>query len=183
MRGGHITDDVWVDLMAGVADANHREHVRQCTSCRETLDEVREGWDLARDADVPEPSPLYWESFRRGVGQKIADEAAPVSRGGVLSLRWAVAMAAMVVLSLSIFSLSHRTSTAPPRPGVVVLPAWSALPPAEADAGLSILASLDASDLAHASCRDVALCLADVSDEEGDRIAEALRHELKGRPL
>lgn len=182
MSGRHIRDDVWLDLMAGGGNPKDREHLRECASCRETLDEARQGWELAHDADVPEPSPLYWESFRRGVGQRIAQET-PSPRGGWFSLRWAVAMAAMVVLSLSTWSLSHRITGALTGRPAEVLPAWSALPPAESDPGLSILADVDANDLAHASCRDVALCLADVSDEEGGQIADALRDELKGRAL
>jgi hypothetical protein len=182
MRGGHVKEEAWVDLMAGAGDPRDRQHVRECATCRQTLDEVRAGWDLAREADVPEPSPLYWESFRRGVGRRI-EEQAPLERGGRLSFRWAVAMAAVLVLAVAIFALGHRTAQSHPQETAAVLPAWSPLPSADSDAGLTVLAALDSSDLAHASCTDVASCLADVSDEEGDQIAAALRQELKGRPL
>jgi hypothetical protein len=72
-------------------------------------------------------------------------------------------------------------------PGVVptlapVLPAWSALPPAESDEGLAVLAAIapKASEAlgSVADCRDWGNCLAELSDEESRALAEALRGQL-----
>jgi len=60
-----------------------------------------------------------------------------------------------------------------------VLPAWSALPPADEDPGLEVLravASVDA-DIASAFDRNPAVqdLLSDLSDEESQALAETLR--------
>jgi hypothetical protein len=178
----HIRDDRWADFVDGGEDAEERRHVDGCASCRATLAELREGWELAGLADVPEPPPLYWDSFRRGVGQRIAQEAAPRPHWGSPALRWALAATVVLSLSASLFAVRSRLAPPPPTP-VVSLPAWSPLLPGDEDPGLSVLEGLDAADLAHASCGDVSLCLADASDEEGDRIARGLEQELKGRSL
>jgi hypothetical protein len=179
---GHLRDDQWIDLAATGGTPQERRHLEGCGQCRETLADVSQGWDLAHEADVPEPSPLYWETFRRGVGQRISQERAPRARWGSLGFRWAVAATMFVTVSLSLLALKGSVgpaSLAPP----AVLPAWSPVLPTETDPGLSVLAALDAGDLAHVSCADVSLCLADVSDEEGEGIAQGLEKEMKGRSL
>src|SRR3954451_6758149 len=96
---GHIREDEWFDVIAGGGAAEARQHAAACDECRKTYDDVAEGWRLAHDADVPEPSALYWESFRRGVGQKIA-QAQPVRRRWIRVYGSAFgAMAAIVLVA------------------------------------------------------------------------------------
>jgi hypothetical protein len=179
---GHLRDDQWIDLAATGGTPDERRHLEGCGRCRETLADVSQGWDLAHEADVPEPSPLYWESFRRGVGQRISQERAPRARWGSLGFRWAVAATMFVTVSLSLLALKGQVGLERSAPSAA-LPAWSPVLSTEADPGLSVLAALDSGDLAHASCGDVALCLADVSEEEGERISQGLEKEMKGRSL
>ena len=175
----HIQDEEWIVLVEEGGDAEQRAHVSACASCRGTLTEVREGWELAREADVPEPSPHYWESFRRGVGRRIAQQAVPALRGGARGFHWALAATVLISLALSLVALRERSASRP----AVALPVWAALMPSEEDPGLSVLEGLDDADLSHASCRDVSSCLADASDEDGERVAQELQRELKGRSL
>ena len=90
------------------------------------------GLALARAADVPEPSPLYWESFRRQVGRRIVEEAPRRAVARVAAPAFATAAAASS--SALLFVRGGPRGSA--RAGAAPLPAWSALPPAEEDAGL-----------------------------------------------
>jgi predicted anti-sigma-YlaC factor YlaD len=65
---GHIADDQWIDVVDGVAAPEVRAHLAACAACRQTSDEVGAAWTAASDATVPEPSPLYWETFRGARG-------------------------------------------------------------------------------------------------------------------
>jgi hypothetical protein len=179
VRAAHIQDEEWIVLVEEGGDAEQRGHVSACAACRATLDEVRQGWELAHEADVPEPSPLYWESFRRGVGRRIAHQAPPGLRDRSRGFRWALAATVLLSLSLSLVALRERSASRP----AAALPVWAALMPSDEDPGLSVLEGLDVADLSHASCRDVSLCLADASDEDGERVAQELQRELKGRSL
>jgi predicted anti-sigma-YlaC factor YlaD len=176
----HIQDEDWITLVETGGDAEQRAHVAACDACRATLAEVREGWELAREAEVPEPSPLYWESFRRGVGRRIAQEA-PRLRSGPRHVRWALAATVLISLSLSVVALREQMATR--EATLTTLPVWAPLGPSDEDPGLSVLEGLDVADLSQASCGDVSLCLADASDEDGERVAQELQKELKGRSL
>ncbi len=60
-----------------------------------------------------------------------------------------------------------------------MLPAWSALPPADQDTGLAVLAGLDIADAdlpAVDGERDVVESLADLSDEDARAFQDALRN-------
>jgi hypothetical protein len=67
-----------------------------------------------------------------------------------------------------------------------VLPAWSALPPADEDDGLALLAEsgVGESDLAAAAeSRDVDELLGDLSDEEQAAVGKLLRERTKAGAL
>ncbi len=179
----HASDQELMDVLDGEGAERTSAHVETCQRCRSRLDQARGGLLLARDADVPEPSPLYWESFRRQVGRRIEDEphAARVPRW---RLAPALAMAAIVVgiAALVPTKLGKGTAVATPE---AVLPAWTALPAADEDGGLSVIGALapPADDLsAVAGCQGVE-CLADLSDDETRALAQALRGELEGGRL
>jgi hypothetical protein len=165
----HVTDETLLDLLEGTADAESRRHAEACAACAERVAEARGGRELAREAEVPEPSPLYWEAFRRTVGRRIESESAG------RSWRWAwlpVAATAAAVL-LTVPAQRHSFSSVP------VLPAWSALPPADQDAGLTVLEGLDIADADLSAVdgeRDVVESLADLSDDESRAFQDALRN-------
>lgn len=164
----HVTDETLLDVLEGTAVAGSRRHVEACAACAARVEEARGGRALAREAEVPEPSPLYWEALRRNVGRRIEKDSAG------RSWRWAllpmVATAAAVLLALPVMRPSFSPAPAP------LLPAWSALPPVDQDAGLAVLEGLDIADaeLSADGERDVVESLADLSDEEAWAFQAAL---------
>ena len=67
----HLSEERLQDVVDGAADEDARAHVTVCPGCRRRADEAALGLALAHEADVPEPSPLYWEAFRRQVGRRL----------------------------------------------------------------------------------------------------------------
>ena len=131
-------------------------------------------WPWRASADVPEPSPLYWDAFRRQVGRRSAEE--PPARGlaPVASRPWLAPAAAAVALLWRWSSRRERAAGAVAAPA---LPAWSALPPREDDAGLDVLEVWPRRRRPRGRCRvrGVADCLIGLSDEESLDLADALR--------
>jgi hypothetical protein len=167
-----VRDDELMDAAEGTASAGVRRHVQACAACRERVQDAASGLDLARAADVPEPSPLYWEAFRRQVGRKVGAERRwrPAA--------WAPALAAAAVAVMAIGLLTPDRQALQP---TSTLPAWSAsLPSAEEEGGLAQLSTLatEAEDLALAGCSGVADCLSGLSEEETMALADLLSQEL-----
>ena len=172
--GEHVRDDELMDTAEATASAAVRRHVQACASCRERVDKVAEGWELAGQAEVPEPSPLYWESFKHQLGRRVG------AQRWWRSAAWAPVLAAAAVLVIAAGVFLPRTE--PVRP-VTTLPAWSAaLPAAEEDAGLVQLGALVADEpdelAALGGCSGLARCLSGLSEEETMALADALSQEL-----
>jgi hypothetical protein len=170
----HVSDAELMDVVEGVAREGTLGHVEACRECRGRVEEAKAGLSLAAMADLPEPSPLFWEAQQRRVRERI--DAVPVRRTWWPAAVLATAAAAWVAVVV-----------VGPRPEAVVpsvspaLPAWSALPPAEDDPSYEVLEGLGA-QMANAaplaSCLDWAGCVAGLSDEESEELASALRAEL-----
>jgi len=172
----HLSEDEIIDSLEERAGPAVRGHLESCGACAATLALAAEGLTVAREAEVPEPSPLYWEAFRRQVGRRIGTEAPPRRRAWLLPL--ATAAAAMLV---AVPLLKSRVLERPPA-AAPVLPAWSALPPAEEDDGLAVLKGLALAESDVVSVRDgrgVDDVLTELSDDETTALADALRRELK----
>jgi hypothetical protein len=181
---GHLSEPKLLDVAEGAGDPDERRHAGDCAACRVRVLELREGLARAREADVPEPSPLYWDSFRREVGRRIEAETAegPARWSGVAAL---VALAACVALA---FGLMRSMPSAAPTPSLAAtLPAWSPPTPDGDDVGLSVIEALapspSAEDVSPLTACAVEDCLAELSDEESRAVAESLKQELSGRTL
>lgn len=161
----HLEDDVLLDVTLGVASAAATRHAEECDSCARRIADARAGLALAAGAEAPEPSPLFWDAFRRRVGTAIEAEPRPRRFGGFF-VPALLATAATVVL-VTFLPREPEVTLISPAP----LAASSALPVLEdgADAG-----SVDAL----AECRDVAACVANLTDEESRALADALQAEL-----
>lgn len=174
----HLTDDMLAEAVEGLGSAEARRHVSECAECASRLEEARLGLDLARAAEVPEPPPLYWEVFRRQVGRRISEEA-PARRAVAF---WLFPALATLAVLIAVGILRGPNASLPGEP-VVTLPAWSALPPAEEDEGLEVLQALAAQGGpldAALPPQTVAGELSELSDEESEVLADALRQELAG---
>jgi hypothetical protein len=175
MMRTHLTDDVLMDLCEGTAGPEARAHAEACDECRARVAEAAEGLVLAHRAGVPEPSPLYWPALRRNVGQRIDAAGRP--------RRWSWVAAPILATASVIAVVAFLPSPTAPPPSPVAaarLPAWSALPPAEEDPGLPVLADvapLMGDAVVAVSCQDVARCLSALDEEESGQLAEALRRE------
>jgi hypothetical protein len=176
---GHVSDDRMVDLLEERGTPVEWAHVAGCQACRGRLEEARGAAALVAGIDVPEPPGLYWEALRRNVSRRIGEE--PSDRrpwGWVLPL--AAAVAAVVVIGLV---LPER----PPVPtrAAASLPAWSALPPVDADEGLAAVSGFADADGASLAWeldegRGLGAFVASLSDEESEALVEALRVEGPG---
>jgi hypothetical protein len=182
VTGPHLVEEALIDVMDGVAAPEARAHAASCPACRARVDEAAAGLELARDADVPEPSPLFWHSFRRQVDSRI--QADPVSLWKRVSVSpWLAAAAAILVAAAAL--VPRATTTAPPAPAAAVLPAWTPLPPADEDPGLDLLAAVvpGSTELGPLTeCQGLGDCMteaATLSDEDSAKLTTALRRELK----
>lgn len=173
---GHLRDDALMDALEGAADADSRRHLEGCTMCSARLQEAREGWELAGRADVPEPSPLYWDAFRHQVGRRIAEAERPrrwfATWWPALAAATAGAVAAVTFLSPA-GPASPRLSPAP----VARVPSWTV--PVE----VASAERWGAEDEPMAGdCGDISECLLGMSDEEAEALAELLGEELGVKP-
>jgi len=162
-------------VLDSVAEGQARKHVAACAECAARVEGARQGLALASQADVPEPSPLYWEDFRSQVGRRISVERR--SRRMVLAPLAAAAALAGVIAFLP--RGDHAASSV----RMATLPAWSALPPEDDDAGFGVLSALGGwtEELATTvDCRGTEDCLADLSDEESRAVADLLGRQLGG---
>jgi hypothetical protein len=176
----HLASENLMGVLDGTVSAPERDHVASCATCRALLEEARAGLALAEDGDVPEPSPLYWESLRRQVGRRIETHQRRTWAFRLLPLFAAAAALVLVLPSLRV--------APPPTPAPApALPAWSPLPPADEDPGLQVLSALAVStpDLALGDCTGVTECASELSEDESGELLQALRDELarKGEAL
>jgi hypothetical protein len=167
---GHLPEETLMDVVDGTAAPSAREHVAGCEACRARVDEAAQAWALAETSDMPEPSPLYWEAFRRQVDRRIEGE------GKRQWLHFLVPLAAAAGL---LVALPLKSPAPVPQPSLAaVLPAWSALPAAEDDPGLEALQAMTSADSDLASSYErsgIQEMLSDLSDEENEALADRLR--------
>jgi hypothetical protein len=171
----HVSDAAVVDLALDAGTAAERAHASSCQACARRVEEARSALELARQAEVPEPQPLYWQALRRGVSRRIAEDGRRSRRFGFLvPLAAAAAVLAVLVVGPG---LSKR---APVEPG---LAAWSALPVEAEDDGLRVLEglALSSSELADWDRTEgLGVTLANLTDDESRVLAETLREHPKG---
>ena len=167
---GHLSDDRLLDAVEGTVDAQERAHLETCAECRALRDEARAALLQAREADVPEPSPLYWEAFRRQVGRRIAEERR-------VGRPWLIPLAAAAAGLLFVVPLFRETVPPGSDRRASVMPAWSALPAAEEDEGLAIVAGagiLEADLAVVGEMKGLDEVLGDFSEEEQAELGNLL---------
>lgn len=176
---GHVSEEMLIDALDGAAEP--LRHARVCDDCGRRLEALREALGQAREAEVPEPSPLYWQAFRAQLGRRIGAG----SRAGWRFAFWpALAAAAAVLVAATGLVTGLHGPLSETGVAAVSAPAWSALPPESEDDSVPVLegalASL-AEESMVAQCRNLTLCLAELTDEEQRSLAEAVRRDLAGR--
>lgn len=143
----HLTPDQLVDVAEGTRAEAAAPHLAGCDACRQQLAELRESMARLRDADVPEPSPLFWNQFSRRVSEAVAAES-PSSRG------WLAALQARVVVPVAVaaFAVALLAVVLRPAPPPATAPMTAAAVPdlpvsdadLEPDSSLELVADLTA---------------------------------------
>ena len=92
----HLTESEVVDLLEGTLAPDRQRHVDTCDACGAQAASLREALSRVSEADVPEPSPLFWDHLSARVHDAVSD-ATPEEPGGWFAwtrratLPWAVA--------------------------------------------------------------------------------------------
>ena len=164
----HLEDDVLLDVIEGAAPVEATRHAGECAQCARRIADARAGLWMAAEAGVPEPSPLFWDVFRRRVASAVEAEPRPRhAQAGARRFGFVVPALLAAAAMVAVVSFMPREPGGPaPSPRA----ASSALP-ADEDIGVADAAE----DL---ECGDVAACVAGLTDEESRALAEALRAEL-----
>jgi hypothetical protein len=116
----HLTPDEIVDLAEGVRSEAAAPHLTSCERCRRQLQDVRDAMTAAQSADIPEPSPLFWDHFSARVADAIASSR-ETPRSFLSFNRWnwsraavALSVAACVVAAAAVtLRNGHRAPVQP----------------------------------------------------------------------
>lgn len=107
----HLAPDAVIDVAEERGSPRAVRHAAGCARCRAQVAEVRAALALTAGADVPEPSPLFWDHLAGRIGQAIATEPAPTAAGWRGAWRlWAYAAAvaaAVLVLAIVVANPAH----------------------------------------------------------------------------
>jgi hypothetical protein len=63
----HLSETEFIDLLEGTLRDDRARHADTCAMCRTQIDHLRAALASGIEANVPEPSPLFWEHFAQRV--------------------------------------------------------------------------------------------------------------------
>lgn len=173
MSDRHLDEETLWNALEDEPSRDAQVHLDACAECRQHLEEAREALGWAHDAAVPEPSPLFWESFRRKVSRRIEQRERWATVGRVAGL---TALAASLILAVRVGGPAPVSAPAEAR-----LPAWSALPAVEEDASLDVLRAAFAGEQAELAlgAADLAAAVIELDEERGALLAAAVEREFR----
>jgi hypothetical protein len=112
----HLTDVEFVDLVDGTLAPARARHLDACESCRASASAIRKTFSRAANAEIPEPSPLFWDHFSARVQEGVrAESVAPSGWFGwaqSATMKWALSGA---LLTLLLVAVVWRASAPRPR--------------------------------------------------------------------
>ena len=181
----HLTSDQLVDLAEGVRPETSIPHLQSCAACRAQLAELRAILSAAAEADVPEPSPLFWDHLSARVHQAVeAERAGAMTRRWRWPSRWNVPLwigsLAVIVLAV-IFMARGSGSNAPGARESIegVAESQADVPALVDDASLSLVADL-VTGLDWDAAVDAGLTTdAGITDEVVTQLSDGERRELR----
>jgi len=98
----HLTADELIDAMEGILVPERQSHLTECAECQRQLADLSSVLNDAKQASVPEPSPLFWHHFSTRVNEAIDSEGL---RAWPAWLHWKTLVPlgamAMIVLALA----------------------------------------------------------------------------------
>ena len=167
----HLTPDEFVDAVEGTRSEGSLPHLADCKACRRELARLRAAMtSAAEEADVPEPSPLFWGHLSARIGGRLDAEPDPRwwlswARPAVLVPLSAIAVLVLVVA----LAPGWRGASGRPDPGTHPVPPQATINPASgtdptgdandgtADPSLALVSDLSANmDLDGASAAGLA---------------------------
>jgi hypothetical protein len=102
----HLSDVEFVDLIDGTLAPARAGHLDACETCRAKASAMRETLSRAADAEIPEPSPLFWEHFSARVQEGLRAEsvASPGWFGWAqnATVKWAMSGALLTLLLVAV---------------------------------------------------------------------------------
>lgn len=177
----HLAPQEFVDLLDGRLAPSELPHLQTCESCRDQLTSLQQTWQAASAADVPEPSPLFWDHFSARVHDAVAAEGLRRSWWSRLQPSWRLAALTSALAAVALmFAIGLRQpSEAPPTAGATVADdAAAGAPPAiavaqEDDEPLALVGDLaseldwdSAAELGWATRGGAERVVVDMTDEE-----------------
>jgi hypothetical protein len=112
----HLSDREFVDVLDGEVAADAASHIRDCPTCRERLADLAATLAHARRADVPEPSPLFWDHLSERIRADIASTAAPVRARWLAWPMWLPTGGLALIVALALTGPVRHASPVPARP-------------------------------------------------------------------
>jgi hypothetical protein len=99
----HLTDTEIVDFLEDALPPARVAHLEACPPCRQKANDARTAMARAIEADIPEPSPLFWERFSERLHDEIRGAATTTPAGwrrwaDHAGFRWALSGAIVVAL-------------------------------------------------------------------------------------
>ncbi len=104
----HLSDREFVDLVENVLPPARVAHVLDCAECRAEADTLRELLARTSEADVPEPSPLFWEHFSSRVLDQIQHVEIGNASWSIWSLNWVLPVVLMMIVAFGVWRWSPR---------------------------------------------------------------------------
>jgi hypothetical protein len=117
----HLNIEELVDVAEGTRPVGSAPHLLTCERCREQLADLRAAIAAAKEVDVPEPSPLFWDHLSSRVSAAVSAEGIPAGRGWLRPSRVVLAsLAVAAALLMAIVSSSRRPLEVVARPATAV---------------------------------------------------------------
>ena len=72
----HVNTEALIDIAEGTRPESAAPHLASCQRCRAQLHDLRAMISAAREVDVPDPSPLFWDHLSARISAAVAAESA-----------------------------------------------------------------------------------------------------------
>jgi hypothetical protein len=138
----HLSVDDRLALIEGAGEPRH-PHLAACERCASEVAVGRAALGAARAADVPDPSPIFWQHFSARLSRKLDDEPREPTERNTAPWRVVVPCAAAVALLVMAVAVQRWPVGAPDRATAEVGAAVSGIGQTEADdEGWAVLGSM-----------------------------------------
>jgi hypothetical protein len=110
----HLSTDERLAAIEAPGAPSH-PHLSACEGCRREVVEARAAIAEVRAADVPEPSPLFWERFSARVSERVAREPVALPSRGRAVWRWLAPLATAAAIVVAVLTIGQRWAAEPTR--------------------------------------------------------------------